>query len=346
MVKDVTPDIWKMEGGKRKTWWWWFWLFFFNNPEKPKEPRQLMILWSKKRERHILCNDVMLDMNEDVHRSGNELEFSGATAAWFYDGKKMHEDFVVTPSRLQLSGSKRSLSAKESSFSQKGDQFTVKISGKQASIDFKMQQDPDFPPFHKDSHFLDRIGYNILKINRLNLSGKIKSKGSIQTIAGTAYFQKVFVNGIVIPWQWGMVHFHNGSIITYNIGRLGHSLFAEHHQPLDIKLRKKLEFYDAKSNMKYFFRNVRIRRTPGKLPSFTLDAKSREAELHIELNSYSRALWRLQKSRRHSINTLYYHEFCVSAKEFRLKTSDGRMITLHETGPAVGNCEDSKGMMI
>src|SRR3989344_11565 len=345
---DLTRRIWEMEGGRRKTWWWWFWLFFIDNPRHPKKPRQIMILWSMKRERHILCNDVMLGMDHDVMREGSKIKFKGATASWFCDGREMHEDFVVTPSNITIEGDgERMLSANESAFSQKGEQFRVFIDGKQAKVDFKCMMDPSCPPIHKDHNFLRTLGYNILKINRLSLSGTIKQHGKTEKIRGTAYFQKVFVTGPVIPWQWGLVHFGNGSYLSYNIGRLGHSLFAEHHSPLDIKLRKKLEYYDAKSKTMHLFRDVTISRTKGRHPAFILEAENAAAggeRLEITLQSYSRALWRLPKSQRHSLNTLYYHEFCVNVEDFSFE-SKGNKLALKDVGGGRGNCEDSKGML-
>ncbi|MFH1750328.1 MAG: hypothetical protein ABH863_01475 [Candidatus Micrarchaeota archaeon] len=346
MKPDLTEKIWEMEGGKRKTWWWWFWLFYIRNPKDPKTPRQLMILWSRKREKHILCNDVLLDMDGEVERKVDGVRFRGATACWYFDGNEMHEDFLVTPSDMRLSGgNKCGLDAGASNFKQNGNDFSIAISGKQSKISFKCSMQQGFAPIHKDHQFLGTLGYNILKINRLSLTGTIKSGRKTEKITGSAYFQKVFVTGPVIPWQWGLVHFRDGSYLSYNIGRVGHSLFAEHHRPLDIKLRKKLEFYDAKSKKTRFFRNLRIRRTAGKLPAFILGATDGKNRLEVTLQSYSRSLWRLQKSRHHALNTLYYHEFCVRADHFSLKTPE-KEISLKDTGDAVGNCEDSKGMLI
>lgn len=345
-MKDLTKNIWQMEGGKKRTWWWWWLLFFIDNPKNPKEPLQLMVLWSRKKEPHIDCNGVKLRMDDEIERKPGEIRMSGATAAWYYDGKTMHEDFVVTPSKLILSEKEKFISAKESAFVQEGKKFYTWIKGKQAEVEFDALPIKDYPPIHKDHQLGGIFGYNILKINRLKLSGTIRQSGKIEKITGTCYFQKVFVSGPVIPWQWNLTHFANGSYLSYNIGRIGHSLFAEHHSPLDLKLRKKLEFYDAKTKKLYFFRNVSIKRSKGELPMFTLNAKSAQGTLKISLQSYSRALWRLQKSRRHSLNTLYYHEFCVRVKEFQLKTTDGKTITLQNTGLGYGNCEDSKGFMV
>jgi hypothetical protein len=257
----------------------------------------------------------------------------------------MHEDFLVTPSKLKVSGKTRSLSTKESKFVQNDKSFRAWIDGKQAEVDFTLTPVKGYAPIHKDYHLGNFFGYNILKINRLNLKGKINAEGKVEKIQGTAYLQKVFVSGPVIPWQWSIVHFENGSYLSYNIGRIGHSLFAEHHHPLDITLRKKLEFYDAKTGKLHYFKKVKIKRSRGELPTFNLQASSGEAKLSIDLKSYSRALWRLQKSRLHSLNTLYYHEFCVFAKHFSLITKGGEL-TLRDVGKGVGNCEDSKGFMV
>ncbi|MFH0971945.1 MAG: hypothetical protein V1835_05255 [Candidatus Micrarchaeota archaeon] len=344
-MDDLTSRIWEMEGGKRKTWWWWFWLFFIDNPKNPNEPLQLMILWSRKREKHILCNDVLLDMENDIARGKDKIEFGGATASWFFDGLRMHEDFLVKPSKITLyNDGKKGLVEEKSKFTQNGKIFGIWIKGKQAEIEFEAEMLHDFPSV-KRSHGFVALQYDILKINRLKLKGRMTRNGKSVKIKGSAYFQKVFVSGPVVPWQWSMVHFGNGSYFSSNLGRLGHSLFAEHHSPLDLKIRGKAEFYDADNGRTYQFRGITVRRSPGRLPVFLVHAKNKEAELKIELPSYARALWRLQKSRLHKINTLYYHEFPVSVKHFSLKTAS-KVITEKELGRGVGNFEDSKGMMI
>ncbi len=344
-MEDLTRNIWRMEGGRRKTWWWWFWLFFIENPKNPREPRQLMILWSRKREKHILCNDVKLNMENEVARADDGVKFGGATACWYFDGVRMHEDFLVKPSNITLyNDGRRGLLEESSSFMQQGGKFRVKIRGKQAEVDFKAEMLPGFPPIEKE-HSLIALHYNIVKINRLKLEGNIRQRGKIEKIRGSAYFQKVYVSGPVVPWQWSLVHFRDGSYFSSNIGRLGHSLFGEHHAPLDLKIKGKMEFYEAKSKKTYRFSDLRVWRSPGKLPVFTLHAKSSDGEITAELVSYSRALWRLQKSRLHKLNTLYYHEFCVRVKHFRLNTGR-KVITGEELGGGLGNFEDSKGMMI
>lgn len=339
-------NIWKMEGGKKKTWWWWFWLFFIDNPKNPDKPLQVMILWSRKREKHILCNDVELNMDHEILEKVHSKEFHGATACWYFDGNEMHEDFLVKPSQIALYGDGKLLETKSEFTQEKNGKFRVKINGKQGTFDLTLGMLPNYPPIHKDHNFAGGLlGYNIFKINRLSLQGTFKSRGKTQSVTGTSYFQKVYVTGPVIPWQWGLVHFKNGSYLSYNIGRIGQSLFAERHSPLDVKLRRKLEFFDAKTKKLYYFRSVKINRSKGNLPTFTLQCKSNEATLEVSLDSYSRALWRLQKSKMHSLNTLYYHEFCVSARHFVLNTKT-EQITLKDLGKGYGNCEDSKGFMI
>ena len=71
-------------------WWWWWWLFMFDNPENPKKPRQLMILWSTMNVKEIYCNDLLIRLNLTSDRSN----IDGAVCAWYFDGEKMHHNFL------------------------------------------------------------------------------------------------------------------------------------------------------------------------------------------------------------------------------------------------------------
>ncbi len=342
MADGPSSKIWSMHEGKKNTWWWWFWLFFLEPERKGRKPEQIMVLWSRKRERSVICNGIDLNMlDQPVIRNG-QLEFNGAVASWYYDGKEMHEDFILEPTKLVLNERSRSLQGKNALFLQKGNKFFVELRGGGTEMHLIAEEEKKIKPIYAEHHLLRTLDYRILKYNRLKLRGFIRKGGSKRKIKGSAYFQKVAVGGPVIPWQWSMVHFGNGSYLSYNMGRLGHSFFAEHHSPLDLRLNGKMEFYDADANRTYKFKGLKLKRSKGRLPTWRVRAKSSLARIDIELETASRSLWKLEKGR---LNTLYYHEFCVLAKHFQLKKANGE-ISLEQLGAGVGNCEDAKGMFI
>jgi|WetSurMetagenome_2_1015567.scaffolds.fasta_scaffold133292_2 hypothetical protein len=81
------------------TWWWWFWLFFLNNPKNAEKPRQLMILWSIKNVKEIHCNDEKFIFNLPLDK--NNLR--GVVAAWYFNGEKMHDDFLFEQCNIKIS---------------------------------------------------------------------------------------------------------------------------------------------------------------------------------------------------------------------------------------------------
>ena len=83
----------------RGAWWWWFWLFFIDNPENPSKPKQLMILWSSKKEKEISCNDLCVKLKK--HSGKDNLD--GVVAAWYFDGNNMNHNFLLEQCDLKIS---------------------------------------------------------------------------------------------------------------------------------------------------------------------------------------------------------------------------------------------------
>jgi hypothetical protein len=77
------------------TWWWWWWLFFIKNKKDPKHWKQLMILWSIKDTKKIKVMDHVWTPKGKITKSDNSLKFPGMVCAWFYDGKKMHDPYII-----------------------------------------------------------------------------------------------------------------------------------------------------------------------------------------------------------------------------------------------------------
>ena len=77
------------------TWWWWWWLFFIHNPKDPKHWKQLMILWSIKDTKRIKVMDHIWIPKGKITKTDNSLTFPGMVCAWFFDGKQMHDPYII-----------------------------------------------------------------------------------------------------------------------------------------------------------------------------------------------------------------------------------------------------------
>ncbi|MCK5023567.1 MAG: hypothetical protein KAS04_05315, partial [Candidatus Aenigmarchaeota archaeon] len=199
----------KNETMTRGAWWWWFWLFFFNNPKNPDKPRQLMILWSTKNVKEIKCNHLKIKLDHDIT---NKTNLDGAVAAWYFDGEKMHHNFLLEQCNVLLKEhgllSKSKIST---SFTMKGKKSIVKI-GKDMEFVATAEEKYDMTkPYHNSNTYIRNLGYSIIKVNHLDLKGKVDNK----PINGSAYFQRVFVNSPSVPWYWGIIHFESGALLTY-----------------------------------------------------------------------------------------------------------------------------------
>jgi hypothetical protein len=311
----------------RGAWWWWFWLFFFNNPQNPKKPRQLMILWSSKNVKKISCNDlqIVLKLTDD------RRNLDGAVAAWYYDGKKTRHNFVLEQCNLKIS--KTSLiseSKTPTSFTTNGTQNIVKIGD---DIEFVTDQlyDHEFakPSFH-GKNFVGKKGYSILKINHQVLSGKVDGK----KINGTAYFQRVFVNAPAVPWYWGIFHFDSGAILTYtNQFFLGKSI------------KEDISFFDGKRI--HSFDQIKVVRKGGEVPDFYVTGQNEIEAIKFSVSSYAHSWWTFKKRSLGFIpNKLTYNEYPATITDFVYKnTKTGTKISKKELGKSIGNAEHTVGYL-
>jgi len=94
------------------TWWWWWWLFFIKNKEDPKHWKQLMILWSIKDTKKIKVMDHIWTPKGSIKKEGNSLTFPGMVCAWYFDGKKMYDPYLMHERKFKSSWENGSLSKK------------------------------------------------------------------------------------------------------------------------------------------------------------------------------------------------------------------------------------------
>ena len=311
----------------RGAWWWWFWLFFFNNPVNPKKPRQLMVLWSTKNVKEIECNELKIRLK---HKN-DKKSLDGAVAIWYYDGKRMNHNFILEQCKLNLKDNRLSSESKiPTSFSIDKNKNTVKI-GNDFNFIAEGNNGHKFSmPIYRSNNYLGNLGYKLLRMNRLDLKGKIKNK----PIRGTAYFQRVFVTAPSVPWYWGIFHFENGGILTY---------FNPHVFGKSIK--KDISFFDGKRMHK--FDNIKIRREGKYLPTFLVTGLNGKESISFKVKSYSHSSWSFKKKSLGIIpNKLVYNEYPSVISDIKmLNNKTGRSILLKNLGSSIGNAEHTTGIL-
>ncbi len=309
-------------------WWWWFWLFFFNNPKNPERPRQLMILWSTKNEPEISCNDIAFRLAPSQDRNN----LNGIVAAWYFDGEKMHHNLLLDQCNLSISDKELSSdSVTPTSFSIDKTKNTVKLGNDFEFIADAGEKHGFVMPTYKSNVYMMDKGYSLLRLNHLDLRGRVKN----EKIHGSAYFQRVFVNAPMPPWYWGIFHFEGGGVLSYYRPYL-----------LGKSLKKDISFFDGERMHK--FDNIAITRSGGDLPIFTVSGENKDERIDFSVTPYSHSSWTFRKRALGIIpNKLVYNEYPAAISSLRLRNKrTGDEITLKDLGNSVGNAEHTTGLLI
>ena len=309
------------------SWLWWFWLFFFNNPNNPEKPRQLMILWSTRNAKEMECNNLKIKLRQYPNRS----IFHGAVAAWYFDGEKMHHNFLLEPCNIRINDKELYSESTVPTYFSIGSKNIVKI-GNRFELITKAENKHAFtsPVYQKNTYVGDK-GYVMLKLNHLNLSGKVDNK----PIHGSAYFQRVSVNSPLPCWYWGLVHFENGGVMTYfNPYFLGKSF------------RKDISFFDGEKMHK--FDDMILKKRGEKTPSFIVSGENKNEKISFTISSYSHSSWTFKKKSLGFIpNKLVYREYPAFVSDFKLTNKKtGENINLENLGKSVGNVEHTTGFLL
>ena len=313
----------------RGAWWWWFWLFFFDNPNNPATPRQLMILWSTKNVREIECNNLTIKLN---HHPVDRSNLDGAVAAWYFDGETMHHNFILEQCSIQVSDRVLSSNSRTPTyFSINETENTVKI-GDDFEFIAKAGNSHDFtmPSYHSHT-YLGNMGYSIIRLNHLNLSGRLKNK----PIQGSAYFQRVFVTAPAIPWYWGIFHFENGSVLTYFKPYL-----------LGRAVKKEISFFDG--DKLHEFTDLNVTASGGTIPTFTVSGENEHEAITFIVNSYAHSSWAFRRKILGIIsNNLIYNEYPAIISDLKLANKKtGETIIAADLGRSVGNAEHTTGLLL
>ncbi|MFH1229397.1 MAG: hypothetical protein V1678_03155 [Candidatus Aenigmatarchaeota archaeon] len=312
---------------RKGDWWYWLWLFFFNNPKNPENPRQLMILWSSKNEKEIDCNTLKLNMNSPK----KEGLLNGAVASWYFDGKRMHHNFLLEKCDIKFLDNL--IKTESTSFFVGKNSSRIKI-GKDFDFVVRPSSSHEFLKPTQETVSYPMSGYSMIESKRLKLTGKV----SKENISGSAYFQQFLFHGIYPSWYWGVLHFENGASLIYMYSFL---LRKRLKSPIDY-----ITFFDGKNV--HSFDNARVKMIGGTNPEFRVHGESESELINFSVKAYSQTAWRFRKKSLGIIpNTLTYNEYPSVVSSFTLKDkASGKSIVLKDLGKSVGNSEYGEGFLL
>lgn len=367
----ITKSIWAppKKPLAKGAWLWWFWLFFIHdeNTEKTGKCRQIMILWSVKNDKDIKCNSLPITGAKNIVPKGDGFILDGAAAAWYFDGEKMHDDFLLERSQMPLDPDGCSLAAPgktpSSFFLDKNGGFTTKI--KSGSITFELVATQDdshsaIGPTQGGSKFIGSLEIEGTRIERLALSGTETTSGQGKSagkktsqIRGTAYFQKILLAAPPPQWYWGLYHFADGSFATYMQVYSGRNFFAGNlygnpqlKKPA-VSLKEDILVYHKPSGR--VFEGNRLTVKPeslgGGLWRHKLNGWGKGFKIGGTCEAYSHSCWSFVKNigALPIKSTFKYNEYPAVMNNLEIETERGEKITLKN---GWGNMENSWGFMI
>lgn len=334
---------------------------FIDDPEEPSKPRQFMILWSTKYTEDMKVNEKRWSQGKPPKRVGNKLTFNGMTAAWWFDGKKMYDPILLEQRDFQVSkqgkeGELRPVQKQgDYSFHGNPDRYLVNLVDERNDFRFELTPWNDYLQEHrfKENSYTKKYSYNISKIYGMKLQGEIGS----EKVQGTGYFQRVNINSPVTPWYWALVHCETGSFIhAFNV-YIGPQMFRSKEKPRskldwgDIFLSRSLMFYHRESNTEHKFRRKSIsvsHHFKNGTPVIRIKGEDDEKRLHMEIEAYSRAVWRIQQPRKLGMKCiLYYNEFPGILRSFDFETKDGSIrVRKEDLGNTSSHFEHAWGKLL
>ena len=310
---------------KKDTWIWWFWLFFFENPSNPEKPRQVAILWSTKNDASITCNDKDTSITKLIKEDGSVFS---VVAAWYFDGEKMHENFLLDKVSLTEKGLEMTTSSPDTSFEFKKGVFKIVMS-ENMKFEAKME-DKGFNAPHFTSISKFGKGFEIIGINKLDLKAEVNG----EKLKGTAYFQKITLNIPAPSWYWGAFHFKNNEFLSY----FNPYVFGK-------SVRKSVSFYDGETMHR--FDNLKIKKEGDELPVFHVRAKDKDKKIEFLVEAYSQAFWHFKKKKLKVVPINFiYNEYPSRITSFRFTDlKNNKVISEKDIGIGIGNSEHSTGIL-
>jgi hypothetical protein len=360
-MHEVFNDIWKIcpkNTLKNRSWHWWWWIHFFENPANPEFPRQLMVLWGTRNCKKVRVNDLYWEPNIPIEINENHTAFESIVASSYYDGKRMHDPFILDHGKTETEWDDHSgrISMKSDqgvySFGGSPADFKLDVDNEKVGIELSMQRWKDMMAelVSTGRNFIGNMGYSMLKYRALSSSGKIRV-GDIETpVKGRSYFQNVRIFSITPCWYWATVQWDNGAYLQYFLPHVGIPMLRRsisHESSMDWgekMVSKTLNFYDPEERKEYFMHDIRVtKRYENDLPIFSVNAFSDEGELSIEMATYARCCWNISQPLMGPIwHGIFYNEYPARVTHFEFK-SGSRRVSNDDFGKSYSNCEHTWG---
>ena len=324
---------------RRLSWWWWWWLIVLPDAENPKRSRQLMVLWSTKDAPHVRVNehDWKPEGRFHIDESGRHT-LPGMVCAWWYDGKDMHEPYIMRESRIaamdgqhpdwpgtgEFPGSGAVIPVTEDDLSMgladdgshfwlrcKGDSSAVE-NGAPASFDLKITPwtKAASSAAYSNNVFGNDMGYDIIRLHACKCQGLV-GEDSVQ---GSAYFQKVTVQAPSIPWFWGFLHFSDGTYLDWFIPHASFSMTARDSRAWKLRdvtqvpLKTSGLLHDEKRGRSEKFERCEVELLPSEpeecdsrgevLPRFLIRVWNGRTQVGLKVRASNRAHWKFDQPTR------------------------------------------------
>ena len=348
------------------TWDWWWWLVMLEDEGGNPAGKQLMVLWSTKDNPLVEVNGVKW---QPVGRPGVDddggIAIEGMVAAWWYDGKEMHEPLVLESCRIIVVGDSNpqwpgesggavvAINEKELSMGLKPDlsEFWLRLETEHGSFDLAMSPwNPAMSTARQASAIYAKgMGYDILRLHGSICKGKIAGK----EVKGSAYFQKVCVQAPSIPWFWGVLHLDDGSYIDWFVPHLSPLVSVKDSKPnrhrdiTHFPLSQGGLFHDVKNQRSESFSKVTVERVINEtgLPVFYIHLWNGRSDIRIEAEAVSRAHWTFDQPTRGGIwSHLTYNEYPLKVNKLAIKDETGAR-KRNNWGTIHGNAEHSWGLL-
>ncbi|HKZ48115.1 MAG TPA: hypothetical protein VJ397_04910 [Thermoplasmata archaeon] len=361
MTWDKVLDVDTDHVFRNRTWWWWWLLFFFRNPADPLRWRQLVLLWGTRNCRKLVVNGHEWRNDLTFRRTDQGLEVDGMTAAWYYDGRTMHDPLFVDDGHLLLSrggdGGKLELANGGNAYAYDVSAEPNRVRVRRPDCAVNLEILPWVP--HLDGlvptgkQYLWNLGYRMFKVRGQRARGTITAAGRTDAVEGTVYFQNVRINSPTSPWYWSAFHSENGSYLDYFMPHMGPPAMRRterHASRLDWgerSLSRGLIFVDGRDGKVRRVKNLKMRKTyAGDLPTFTLTGEDAATAVRMVMETYARAYWKIEQPFLGILTSrLYYNEYPAILREFEFREGSKRT-TLNDLGSwVVGNCEHAWGIV-
>ncbi len=361
--------IWQMEDTppiRNLTWDWWWWLIMLHDENGSPSGKQLMCLWSTKDTKVIDVSGIEWRSKGRPNNVNGAIKLAGIVAAWYWDGKQLHEDMLLEkcnmlclpstheawPDSGNLGGAVIPLTTNDLSMGLSSDasEFWMRL---ETDFDINLRMKPWNERLSQLSNYSGEypsgMSYEIARLHGTKVIGDIDG----QKVEGTGYFQKVCVQAPSPPWFWGMIHLSDGSYIDWFIPHLSATMFKGDNEAWswndisEMALSRSALFHDMVSDRSERFARVEVRRErmPNDLPKFFVKMRNGRCSIELIAQAVCRANFTFdQPSRGGLITHLTYNEYPLHVTKLIIRNENGER-ELNDYDWIRGNAEHSWGLL-